>query len=156
MTFLAIVAIGGIAVPLGDRSFLGYARAARASAGCVGGCSTAAAGRAVSSDATARGVRRLAGVVWEMGTSCLPAGMVRLELWGAELAMLGAGGRMSDGVADGGLLPSGYAVCSAANMVSIPLIAVLAPMGVMTFVSALVGTGWRCCRVRRRRCCCMG
>ena len=33
MTFLAIVAIGGIAVPLGERSFLGYARAAQVSAG---------------------------------------------------------------------------------------------------------------------------
>ena len=29
MTFLAIVAIAGIAVPMGERSFVGYARAAR-------------------------------------------------------------------------------------------------------------------------------
>ena len=53
MTFLAIVAIGGIAVPLGERSFLPYAHAAEHLWDKWEDCSTAAAGSAVSRDAAA-------------------------------------------------------------------------------------------------------
>ena len=52
MTFLAIVAIGGIAVPLGERSFLPYA-VRPSTLGQVGGHRLAAARGAVSRDVAA-------------------------------------------------------------------------------------------------------
>ena len=66
MTFLAIVAIGGIAVPLGERSFLPYAHAAEHLWDVWEDVALAAAGGAVSRDAAARGARPLP-ASWESG-----------------------------------------------------------------------------------------
>ncbi len=137
MTFLAVMAIGGIAVPLGERSFVGYARAARAL-------------RDVWVDQTLpprvaqfRVMLRLWSETFAAAfgrwTFMLPAVMVRLALWAAELAMLGL---VVESVM---VLPMAVYFHRAtpfalpANMVSIPMIAVLAPMGVMTFAASVVG-----------------
>jgi competence protein ComEC len=122
MTFLALVAIAGIAVPLGERSFVPYARAARNL-------------RDEWEDfglepqvAQFRVMLRVWGDAF--------AGVV--GLWGVELAMLGL---VMEAVM---VLPMAVYFHRAtpfalpANMLSVPMVAVLAPMGVMTFCAGLV------------------
>ncbi|WP_213803805.1 ComEC/Rec2 family competence protein [Granulicella sp. dw_53] len=136
MTFLAVMAIGGIAVPLGERSVVPYARAARKL-------------REEWIDlrlrprvAQFRVMLRVWGEAlvsvlgeWAYG---VPALFVRVVLWAAELAMLGL---VVEAVM---VLPMAVYFHRAtpfalpANMLSVPMVAVLAPMGVLTFVGSLV------------------
>ena len=137
MTFLAVMAIGGIAAPLGERSFVGYARAARAL-------------RDVWVDQTLpprvaqfRVMLRLWSEAFAAAfgrwTFALPAVVVRIALWGAELAMLGL---VVESVM---VLPMAVYFHRAtpfalpANMLSVPMVAALAPMGVMTFAASVAG-----------------
>ena len=71
MTFLAVMAIGGIAVPLGERGIVPYAYASRALGDDVGGSSSAAARGAVSRDAASvEGSPR--GGVWTLDLTGCP------------------------------------------------------------------------------------
>ena len=136
MTFLAVVAIGGIAGPLGEWSLMPYARAARhlrdewEDVGLEPRVAQFRVMLRVWGDA-------FAGVVGRWGYG-VPALAMRWGLWAAELALLGV---VVEAVM---VLPMAVYFHRAtpfalpANMLSVPMVAVLAPMGVMTFCAGLV------------------
>jgi competence protein ComEC len=136
MTFLAIVAIAGIAVPLGERSFLSYARAARNLHYLW--LDTAIPPRFAQLRVTLRmWGEPLAGILGEWAY-LLPARAVIAVLWAAQLALIGL---IAEAVM---VLPMALYFHRAtvfaipANMFSIPLVAVLAPLGLVTFLASLI------------------
>jgi competence protein ComEC len=136
MTFLAVVAIAGIAMPLGERSFLRHAYAARSLRDRWR--DTALPPRL----AQLRVMLRLWGDALAKAfgprAHALPATLLRVLLWAAELAMIGL---IAEAVM---VLPMALYFHRAtvfalpANMVSIPLVAVLAPLGLATFLASLL------------------
>ncbi len=136
MTFLAIVAIAGIAMPLGERSFLPYARAARhlhlrwPDAAMPPRFAQFRVTLRLWGDALAEGFGNWAYL--------LPARMLISALWAAQLALIGL---IAEAVM---VLPMALYFHRAtifalpANMLSIPLVAVLAPLGVVTFLASLL------------------
>jgi competence protein ComEC len=136
MTFLAVMAIAGIAVPLGERSFVAYARAAR-------GLDDAWIDQTLTPRvAQLRVMLRLWGEAlaavfgrWAYG---VPAMAVRWTLWAAELAMIGAVVEMVMVLPMAVYFHRATPFALPANMLSVPMVAVLAPLGVMTFVASLV------------------
>jgi competence protein ComEC len=136
MTFLAIVAIAGIAMPLGDRSFLPYARAARNLHDLW--LDTAIPPRFAQLRVTLRmWGEPLAGILGEWAY-LLPARIVIAVLWAAQLALIGL---IAEAVM---VLPMALYFHRAtvfalpANMICIPLIAVLASFGLATFLASLI------------------
>jgi competence protein ComEC len=136
MTFLAIVAIAGIAIPLGERSFLPYAHAAR-------DLNYRWKDAAIPPRlAQFRLMLRLWGQsfaeAFSLRTRALPATLIRAALWAAELALIGL---IAEAVM---VLPMALYFHRAtvfalpANMVSIPLVAILAPLGIATFCASLL------------------
>jgi competence protein ComEC len=136
MTFLAIVAIAGIAMPLAERTFLPYAHAARNLRDPWR--DTALPPRLARfrmmlrlwSEALAENISpRL---------SALPAAVIRIPLYAAELALIGL---IAEAVM---VLPMALTFHRAtvfalpANMLSIPLVGILAPLGLATFLSSLI------------------
>jgi competence protein ComEC len=135
MTFLAIVAIAGIAMPLGERSFLPYLRAARN------------LGRLRNDPALAprHAQFRLKLRFWNeacadnlhLPARTLPA-LLRLVLRAAELALIAL---VAEAVM---VLPMALYFHRAtvfalpANLLSIPLVGVLLPLGIATFVASLL------------------
>jgi competence protein ComEC len=136
MTFLAIVAIAGIAVPLGERSFLPYARAARNLHSLW--IDRVIPPRFAQLRVTLRMFGEpLAGILGEWAY-LLPARVVIAVLWAAQLALIGL---IAEAVM---VLPMALYFHRAtifaipANMFSIPLVAVLAPLGLVTFLASLI------------------
>lgn len=136
MTFLAIVAIGGIAVPLGERSFLPYAHAAHH---LWDKWEDAALPPKV---AQFRVMLRLfsetfAGVagVWARD---LPSLLVRWSLWALELALIGAVAEMVMVLPMALYFHRATMFAVPTNMLSVPLVAVLAPMAVIAFCASLI------------------
>ena len=136
MTFLAIVAIAGIAMPLAERSFLPYARAAR---------NLRVTGRDRLLPPHLAHVRVLLrhwgdefAEYFGPRTRTLPAAIVRFIFWTLELALIGL---IVEAVM---VLPMALYFHRAtvfalpANMFSIPLVAVLAPLGLITFLASLI------------------
>ena len=136
MTFLAIVAIAGIAMPLGERSFLPYAHATRNL-------------RHIWRDsaipprfAQLRVSLRMAGEpvagIFGQWACLLPARMMIAALWAVQLVLIGL---IAEAVM---VLPMALYFHRAtvfalpANMICIPLVAVLASLGLVTFLSSLV------------------
>ncbi len=136
MTFLVIVAIGGIAVPLGERSFLPHARAARK----IGDrwLDVALPPRL----AQLRVMLRLWGDTLAAATSprvrSLPAALLRGALWAVELAVVGVVAEMVMILPMALYFHRATVFALPANMLSIPLVAVLAPVAILTFVASLV------------------
>jgi competence protein ComEC len=136
MTFLAVVAIAGIAMPLGERSFLHHAYAARALHDRWR--DSALPPRL----AQLRVMLRLWGETLANAVSPrvrnLPAILLRAFLWAAELALIGL---VAEAVM---VLPMAIYFHRATvfalptNMVSIPLVAILAPLGLTTFLASLI------------------
>jgi competence protein ComEC len=136
MTFLAIVAIAGIAMPLGERSFLPYARATK-------DLRHIWRDRAIPPRLAAfRVLLRHWGEVFAnlLGAWAysLPARLIRVILWAAQLALIGL---IAEAVM---VLPMALYFHRAtvfalpANMISIPLVAVLATLGLVTFLASLI------------------
>ena len=136
MTFLAIVAIAGIAMPLAERSFLGYARATR-------NLRDTWHDRVLPPHlAHFRTMLRFWGEEFadHFGRRArnLPASVIRVVLWTAQLALMGI---VVEAVM---VLPMALYFHRAtvfalpANMFSIPLVAVLAPLGLATFLASLL------------------
>jgi len=136
MTFLAIVAIAGIAMPLAQRSFLPYARAAR---------NLHHAWRDTSFPprlAQFRTMLRLWGEALSDSFSprlrTVPAALIRITLYAAELALIGL---IAEAIM---VLPMAMYFHRAtvfalpANMFSIPLVAILAPLALITFLASLI------------------
>lgn len=136
MTFLAVMAIAGIAVPLGDRSFVAYARAARK-------LEDAWVDQTLEPRvAQLRVMLRLWGEALEavLGRWAywVPAVVVRSGLWAAELAMIGVVVEMVMVLPMAVYFHRATPFALPANMLSVPMVAVLAPLGVVTFVASLV------------------
>jgi competence protein ComEC len=136
MTFLAIVAIAGIAMPLGDRSFLPYARAARNLHDLWRDPVIPPRFAQLRVSLRMWG-EPLAGILGKWAY-LLPARIVIAVLWAAQLALIGL---VAEAVM---VLPMAMYFHRAtifalpANMICIPLIAVLASFGLATFLASLI------------------
>jgi competence protein ComEC len=132
MTFLAVVAIAGIAVPLGERSFLPYLRATR---GLHESWRDAAMMPKIAQfrvmlrfwmEALPRGLRRVLPVAIRMALRAMEVAAISLV---AEAVMV---------------LPMAYyfhrvtVLALPANIFAIPFIGVLLPLGIATFASSLL------------------
>ncbi len=137
MTFLAIIAIGGIAVPLGERSFLPYARAAEhlwekwQDAGLPPGVAQFRMMLRLWSET-------IAGIIGDW-TRNLPSLLVRWSLWALELALIGAAAEMVMVLPMAVYFHRATMFAVPTNMLSVPLVAVLAPIAVVTFSASLLG-----------------
>jgi competence protein ComEC len=136
MTFLAIVAIGGIAIPLGERSFLPYARAAER-----------LDDKWIDITLPPRVSQfRLMLRLWSESVADLlgararglPALVVRCTLWALELSLIGAVAEMVMVLPMAIYFHRATMFAVPTNMFSVPLVAALAPIAVVTFCAALV------------------
>jgi competence protein ComEC len=136
MTFLAIVAIGGIAVPLAERSFLPYAHAAEhlwdkwEDIGLPPRVAQFRTMLRLWSEA-------IADVIGDWARS-LPSRVVRWSLWALELALIGAVAEMVMVLPMALYFHRATMFAVPTNMLSVPLVAVLAPMAVITFCASLL------------------
>ena len=136
MTFLAIIAIGGIAVPLSERSFLPYARAA-----------ANLWDKWLDSSLPPRVAQfrvmlrfwseTIAGVLGQR-TRILPSLFVRASLWTLELALIGAVTEMVMVLPMALYFHRATVFAVPANIFSVPLVAVLAPVAVIAFCASLI------------------
>jgi competence protein ComEC len=136
MTFLAIVAIGGIAVPIGERTFLPYASA---TANLWDTWLDAAIPPRV---AQFRVMLRLwsesiASVIGTW-TRNLPSLLVRACLWALELALIGTVAELVMVLPMAVYFHRVTMFALPANMFSVPLVSVLAPVAVITFCASLL------------------
>ena len=136
MTFLAIVAIGGIAVPLGERSFLPYAHAAEhlwdkwPDIGFPPRVGQFRLMLRLWSEV-------IAGVVGDWARN-LPSLLVRGSFFALELALIGAVAEMVMVLPMAVYFHRATMFAVPTNMLSVPLVAVLAPIAVITFCASLV------------------
>jgi competence protein ComEC len=137
MTFLAIVAIAGIAVPLGDRTFLPYARASRR----LGDLWLDPVLR--PREAQFRVMLRmwgeaLAGVFGRWARH-LPGYLIRTLLFTTELALIGLVAEMVMALPMAMYFHRATLFALPANMLTVPVVSLLAPIALITFCAALVG-----------------
>jgi len=137
MTFLAIVAIAGIAVPLGDRTFLPYARASRR----LGDLWLDPVLR--PREAQFRVMLRmwgeaLAGVLGRWARH-LPEYLIRTLLFTAELALIGLVAEMVMALPMAMYFHRATLFALPANMLTVPVVSLLAPLALITFCAALIG-----------------
>jgi competence protein ComEC len=136
MTFLAIAAVAGIAIPLAERSFLPYAHAARNLH--QRWRDTALPPRLAQFRMMLRLWGEALGEAFSPRIAWLPAAAIRVTLWAGELAVIGL---IVEAVM---VLPMALYFHRAtffalpANIFSIPLVAVLAPLGLVTFLASLI------------------
>jgi competence protein ComEC len=136
MTFLAIIAIGGIAIPLGERSFLPYARAAEHLRDKWVDASLP------PRVAQFRVMMRLwseviADIVGDWVRS-LPSLFIRWSLWALELALIGAVAELIMVLPMAVYFHRATMFAVPTNMLSVPLVAVLAPISIITFCASLI------------------
>ncbi|WP_260735000.1 ComEC/Rec2 family competence protein [Tunturiibacter lichenicola] len=136
MTFLAIIAIGGIAVPLAERSFLPYAHAAKDLE------DRWIDGTLPPRVAQFRLMLRLwseaiANALGNWAEKLLPL-LTRWSLWALELALIGAIAEMVMVLPMAVYFHRATMFAVPANMLSVPLVAVLAPTAVVTFCASLI------------------
>ena len=136
MTFLVIVAIGGIAIPLGEWSFLPYARAARNldHLWLDLGMHPRLAEFRIRLRIWGEHLEPLLGG-WGLR---VPAVLVRRSLWLLELLLIGVVAEMVMVLPMATYFHRATIFALPANVLSIPLVAILAPMGVMTFLASLI------------------
>ena len=136
MTFLAIVAIGGIAIPLGERSFLPYARAAEHLWDKWHDITLPPrlAQFRVMLRLWSDSIAAVAGN-W---TQSLPSLLMRCCLWSLELALIGAVAEMVMVLPMAVYFHRATMFAIPTNMLSVPLVAVLAPTAVITFCASLI------------------
>jgi competence protein ComEC len=136
MTFLAIIAIGGIAVPLGERSFLPYAHAANhlwdkwEDTGLPPRLAQFRVMLRLWSETAAN-------VTGDWARGLLPL-LVRWCLWLLELALIGAVAEMVMVLPMAVYFHRATMFAVPTNMLSVPLVAVLAPIAVITFCASLL------------------
>lgn len=136
MTFLAIIAIAGIAVPLAERSFLPSARAARKIHDSW--LDMAMPPRRAQLRVMLRMWDEALQKVLGRRVSGAPAALVRWGLWAVELALIGVVAEMVMVLPMALYFHRATVFALPANMLSIPLVAVLAPVAVLTFIASLV------------------
>ncbi len=136
MTFLAILAIAGIAVPLGERSFVAYARSARGirEEWRDSAMEPRLAQFRVMLRVWGEGVAGLLGR-WAYG---LPAALVRWSLWALELALIGTVAEMVMVLPMAMYFHRATVFALPANMLSVPVVGLLVPVAVLTFAAVLL------------------
>ena len=136
MTFLAIVAIAGIAVPLGEWSFMPYARAARNldALWLDAAMHPRLAQFRIMLRITGEHLQPLLG----RRARLLPATLLRGSLWALELALIGLVAELVMVLPMALYFHRATLFALPANIFSIPMVAVLAPMALITFVASLV------------------
>ena len=139
MTFLVIVAIGGIAIPLGKWSFLPYARAVRNldHLWLDLGMHPRLAEFRIRLRIWGEHLEPVLGG-WGLRA---PAVLVRCSLWLLELLLIGVVAEMVMVLPMAAYFHRATIFALPANVLSIPLVAILAPMGVVTFLASLI-TPW--------------
>jgi competence protein ComEC len=136
MTFLAIVAIGGIAVPLAERSFLPYAHAADH----LGdkwrdiGMPPRVGQFRLMLRLCSEAIANVAGD-WSRGLLSL---LLRWSFLALELALIGAVAEMVMVLPMAVYFHRATMFAVPTNMLSVPLVAVLAPIAVITFCATLI------------------
>ena len=138
MTFLALVAIAGIAVPLGERSILPHGGAARS----VGELRRDQS--VVPQLAQFRVMLRLwgesfAGLLGRPAAR-VPAAVVRVVLWAIELALIGIVAELVMALPMTIYFHRATPFALPANFLSVPLVAVLVPLALLTFFGSLAGS----------------
>jgi len=139
MTFLAIVSIGGIAIPLAERSFFPYARAAEhlwdkwEDAALPPPVAQFRVMLRLWSETTSDSV-----VTWARS---LPSPLVHWSLWALELALIGAVAEMVMVLPMALYFHRATMVALPTNMLSVPLMAIMAPLAVVTFCASLLSSG---------------
>jgi competence protein ComEC len=136
MTFLAIIAIGDIAIPLAERSFLPYARAAEHlwDKWADFALPPRVAQFRVMLRLWSETIAKIAGD-W---TRRLPSSVVRFSLWALELALIGAVAEMVMVLPMAVYFHRATMFAVPTNMLSVPLVAVLAPIAIITFCASLM------------------
>jgi competence protein ComEC len=136
MTFLAIIAIGGIAIPFGERSFLPYARAAAHlwDKWEDSGLPPQVAQFRLMLRLWSETIADVAGD----RVRGLPSLFVRWSLWALELALIGAVAEMVMVLPMSVYFHRATMFAVPTNMLSVPLVAVLAPVAVVTFCASLI------------------
>jgi competence protein ComEC len=137
MTFLAIVAIGGIAVPFGERTFLPYAHAATRL--WDKWLDTTLPPRVAQFRLMLRLWSELCANVFGGWTRNLPAFVVRASLHALELALIGTVAEMVMVLPMATYFHRATMFAVPTNMLSVPLVAILVPMAVITFCASLAG-----------------
>ncbi len=139
MTFLAIVAIAGIAIPLGEWSFLPHARATRNLDHLWP--DLAMHPRLAQYRIMLRiWGERLEAVLGPKGRH-LPAFIVRWLLWALELSLIGLVAEMVMVLPMALYFHRATLYALPANMFSIPMVAVLAPLALVSFLASII-TPW--------------
>jgi competence protein ComEC len=136
MTFLAIIAIGGIAIPLGERSFLPYAGAAThlwEKWEDFGMPPPMAQFRVML-----RLWRETIGDVAGNWSRELPSLLIRWSFWALELTLIGAVAEMVMVLPMALYFHRATMFAIPTNMVSVPLVALLAPIAIATFCASLI------------------
>jgi competence protein ComEC len=136
MTFLAIVAIGGIAIPLGERSFLPYANAAENL--WDKWIDTSLPPRVAQFRLMLRMFSEaIANVLGHWSRELLPA-IIRCSLWALELSLIGVVAEMVMVLPMAVYFHRATMFAVPTNMLSVPLVAILAPTAVVTFCASLI------------------
>jgi competence protein ComEC len=138
MTFLAIIAIAGIAIPLGERSFLPYAHAAEHlwDKWHDFALPPRVAQFRIMLRLWSETLANLAGD-WARN---LPSLLIRCSFWAAELALVGAVAEMVMVLPMALYFHRATMFALPANMFSVPLVALLAPAAVVTFCASLLSS----------------
>ncbi|GGA66896.1 DNA internalization-related competence protein ComEC/Rec2 [Edaphobacter acidisoli] len=136
MTFLAIMAIAGIAVPLGERSFLPYAQAARKLDDEW--LDIAFAPPLQQFRVMLRLWCDLFAQAFGRWSRKLPATVARWTLWTLELVLIGLVVEMVMALPMAIYFHRATMFALPTNMLSVPLVAILAPMAIVTFCAMLL------------------
>jgi competence protein ComEC len=139
MTFLAIIAIGGIAVPLSERSFLPYARAA-ANLWDIW-LDASIPPRVAQFRVMLRLWSEMIANVMGQWTRSLLSLLARVCLWTLELALTGIVVEMVMVLPMAIYFHRATIFAVPANMFSVPLVALLAPVAIVAFCASLI-TPW--------------
>ena len=138
MTMLAIVAIAGVAVPLGERTFMPYERGARDLFEIE--LDHALQPRIAQFRITLRLLgRHAAGLLGRPGIA-LPATVVRWTLWGCELALVTCVAELFMVLPMAVYFHRITIFAIAANLISIPFVGILLPLVLLTFLCSLVSS----------------
>jgi competence protein ComEC len=136
MTFLAIVAIGGIAIPLGERSFLPYAHAAEHLWDRWG--DAALPPRVAQFRLMLRMWSEVIANIFGHWSRLIPSAVVRSILWALELSLIGVVAEMVMVLPMAVYFHRATMFAVPTNMLSVPLVAILAPTAVVAFCASLV------------------
>ncbi len=138
MTFLVIIGIGGIAIPLGEQTFLPYARA------------SAKLDQTWRDQSLPPRVAQFRVMLRLWGESLqqsfgkwayhLPASGMRIVLWAAELALISIVAETVMALPMAMYFHRVTVFALPANMMTVPIVVILAPLAIVTFCAALISS----------------